>query len=705
MNNSYNNNGPDENDDLDSINSANEWPNQGHDEGHDEDNPIAQSFSLATQAYEKGDLKAALKHANQTLDLFNQDPVPDQDDHASVLEFRAVVYNDLNHPKKAISDITKAIDLWEQLIPRNIESLCVAYGNRAMYHLSLDDPKAALNDVDSAIECNQLIDPPDELAIAECYSTRGMMHLTLEQYDLAEQDYTKSITYAQSVAPECNEMLIMDLSLRARCRHMQGNQQDAIEDINNSFELYESHTPQNPDMRETLDMYRDQIMGGTLNVQLPDGADPNPDADPDADPDSPITQLRVLIKDFESTIGPSYHGLPTLYYSLAHALHESGEHTQALPEVETSLKLIKKHNPADHAAALKAYSVRADIHMSMGNHQAAAQDFSRIIKYLEDHPKAKDIHADHFLVYGKRAHVYYELQDFPNALKDFNHALKLLESSQDADSSDLAYVLSARARVHNELNNQPAALRDIDRSISMNRKMENNQDIVAVLLHARASFNQHFRDFEAAERDISSAIKICESIDYGEPFAVPAYYLLRADVRVDRKNYEGALVDLDQAIKCEHEMPELSYQRLILHTRLRSIVHRNLKNFDQSLADIEQVIAWAESDPEYTESDLVAMHLIRAVTISKSGKCQQAHSLLAKSLAWFTTNTPDDLYSIYTIHEFIAGNYARLSRFDEARKHIDHACKLISKDPTAEPHSIQELRQQQAAIHAGQVPD
>lgn len=258
---SYGDGNDDDNDDY----------NEDDDENEDEDDPTMQAYKLADQASEEGDFRVALKHINHALNLFHQNPVPDPDDHADLLEFRAMVYHDLGRHKKAIRDLTKAIDLWEQRIPRDLESLTLAYCDRALVHRYLGERKHALEDLKTAIEICELLDPPNVLLLASHYGTRGVIYHDLEKYDLAEREYDTSIAYTQSIAPQGIESLIMYYAVRARCRAVQGNQQGAIDDINKSFELYDSLETKDPELREGIERHRKEVMSDTIYVQPQDG--------------------------------------------------------------------------------------------------------------------------------------------------------------------------------------------------------------------------------------------------------------------------------------------------------------------------------------------------------------------------------------------------------------------------------------------------
>ncbi len=183
-----------------------------------------------------------------------------------------------------------------------------------------------------------------------------------------------------------------------------------------------------------------------------------------------------------------------------------------------------------------AWEARGVARQNLGNNREAVADYDEALKLLPH---------NRMLLFNK-ALAQSELKDYDAAEATFD------ELTNHYPGYDNAYL--GRARIHLERTDTAAALADIDKALSINRNALN-----AYILRADIAINSH-KDFEAAEKDIDTAIKL-------RPHT-PGLYINRAFLRYNQDNYKGAMADYDYALSLDPLNATALFNRGLLLTEV-----------------------------------------------------------------------------------------------------------------------------------------
>jgi tetratricopeptide (TPR) repeat protein len=196
--------------------------------------PAMQKAQEAASALVKGNTQLALTLYTEAL----RDASLTGDRRAQLHNDRGVVHSRLGHPKHAIEDFNRAV----QLSPETAS----VYNNRGIVLLALGLTGEAIKDFDRAIALAP--------GYAAAYNNRAGAYVRLDQTGEAIQDYTKAITLApSSTAP---------LAGRGRAFLMQGRPYAAMRDFSRALQSdvrFAAGYRARAEAKLTVDRYEDAV--------------------------------------------------------------------------------------------------------------------------------------------------------------------------------------------------------------------------------------------------------------------------------------------------------------------------------------------------------------------------------------------------------------------------------------------------------------
>jgi tetratricopeptide (TPR) repeat protein len=236
-----------------------------------------------------------------------------------------------------------------------------------------------------------------------------------------------------------------------------------------------------------------------------------------------------------------------------------------------------------------AYSNRAALHASAGDHKAALADYE---KAIELNGKDPDLHIARGIELGELKRGDEELKAYDDALKLDPHAVSAkvnkgivyagrqewrlaIEAYQAAlqDSPKRADLIEAIGECLNELGQKDEARKQYDRALRMDPKM-------VAAWSARAALNRDSMRYREALADYGQAIALAPD---DSDLRVYRAQVLRLDNKVD-----AALADLDKAVALD--------PKSIFALNGRGLANTEAEHYDAALADFDQAIAL---DPDY----------------------------------------------------------------------------------------------------------
>ena len=267
---------------------------------------------------------------------------------------RGAAYYNLGQPTKAISDLTKAIELNPKLAE--------AYSNRGLVYDNLGQYTQAISDYTKAIELNP--------KYAEAYSSRGLTYYNLGKHTQAISDCTKAIELNPKYAEAYYSRGTIYVNL--------GKHTQAISDCTKAIELNPKYAEAYGNRGLTyykLGQYTQAISDYTKTIEL------NP-KDAQAYYNRGLAyrklgQYTQAISDFTKAIelNPKF---ADAYYNRGVVYANLGQYTQAISDFTKAIKLNPKF--------AEAYYGRGAAYAFLGKFEEAKKD---LLKALELDPSLK----------------------------------------------------------------------------------------------------------------------------------------------------------------------------------------------------------------------------------------------------------------------------------------------------------------------------
>ena len=208
------------------------------------------------------------------------------------------------------------------------------------------------------------------------------------------------------------------------------------------------------------------------------------------------------------------------YISLSIALHQRGEHKQAIESYSKAIALAPQR--------AEFYNGRGATVGLLGDYLGAIADFD----------KAIDLDPQQAVVFNNRGAAKKTLGDLQGAIEDYNRAIEL--NSQDA------VVYANRGIARREMGDLREAIADYDRAIELNPK-------AADPYRNRGAVKGDLGDFQGAIADCDKAIEL-------DPRFAEAYYI-RGAAKHMLRDHQGAIADCDKAIELNPSCAEAYYYR------------------------------------------------------------------------------------------------------------------------------------------------
>ena len=246
-----------------------------------------------------------------------------------------------------------------------------------------------------------------------------------------------------------------------------------------------------------------------------------------------------------------YDGLPAEdYYYLSIALHQRGEHKQAVDSYSRAIELAPK---------------RAEFYNSRGATMSILKDYQRAIA---DFDKAIELDPQHALAFNNRGAAKKASNDLQGAIDDYNRAIVL--NSQDA------VIYTNRGVAKRELGVLQEAIADYDKAIELNPR-------AADAYNYRGAAKGDSGDFQGAISDCTKAVDL-------NPKFAEAYYI-RGAAKNMLRNHKGAIADCEKAIRLNPSCAEAYYHR--------GMARHASGDKQQAVADFNKAI---ELKPNYAQA-------------------------------------------------------------------------------------------------------
>lgn len=290
------------------------------------------------------DLKGAMSHYRRALGLSRRAMWPDGE--ATALLGCGVMLKQLGEPSRAIPHYRRAVKIHRALGDGRGEGL--GLNNLASAHLVLAQLRQAERFLLAGLPL--LRGTNDRHLLALALVNLALVHLKQARFDEALESLREALIVAEAAGLRYAEAVTYETfgwTYREAGRH-----QEAIESFTRSLEI-----------AEDVDNRRCQIasLTGIAGAQVELGR-----------PDEALARLGAALELAQHT-GTD---LDEVLLGCAEAHHRQGRHAEALSEANRSLELALTSNPLNLP---RLYTLLADIHLAMGDDQAAAEACGRAL--------------------------------------------------------------------------------------------------------------------------------------------------------------------------------------------------------------------------------------------------------------------------------------------------------------------------------------
>jgi tetratricopeptide (TPR) repeat protein/V8-like Glu-specific endopeptidase len=265
--------------------------------------------------------------------------------------------------------------------------------------------------------------------------------------------------------------------------------------------------------------------------------------------------------------------MSTFYGQLVNDLDQDGEvllYKQFTPELRTALADYDQSLKLD-PKSIASLQGAAEIHIGFGEYPQAIQLLNRALQLK---PEAE--------TYAMRANARLKSNDIPGATADINKAISL--------SGKEHALYGVRANIYTKQKQFQQALQDYDRALQLVPKNERFTSLGYYINRAMVKFNT--KDYQGALADINSTINSKDAQD--APALKPSLYLLRGILNFYLDKVPAALQDINVAVKLDPNNSIVYF--------FRGTIYIKQTEYYQAQVDFQKSIQLA---PEFAEAHLL----------------------------------------------------------------------------------------------------
>lgn len=332
-------------------------------------------------------------------------------------------------------------------------------------------------------------------------------------------------------------------------------------------------------------------------------------------------EYRRALDDFNSVIlhSPRY---VDAYVGRGIAWRELSEYERAHAEIAKALDLDSKNS--------RSYSHRGITYYLEGNTDLALQDFDEAIRLdpddpfaynwrgvayrdkkalelaIEDLDQAIELSPYYYWAHFNRGLVNYDRQEFQRMVWDYDEVIRIEPEDYNGFFN--------RAVAHVKLENWTHAIEDFSEAIRLNPDDAETYRRRAAIYRVIGKFDLAILDYQMSDRFVQT---IEESSAFDPDFAF--VYRLRGEMRIEARDYRGAIADFDTAIRLaplerEHyPLLEAALEKAIngiVRTSddfvLKGRAYAQRKNYKRAVQELEMALS---HDPDNV---MARFHLSRA---------------------------------------------------------------------------------------------
>ena len=278
----------------------------------------------------------------------------------------------------------------------------------------------------------------------------------------------------------------------------------------------------------------------------------------------------------------------------ASAYSERKDNDRALVDLDEAIRL-------DPALAV-AYSERASIHHEEKKDNGRA---------LADLSEAIRIDPDDASNHAARGQIHYEAKDWAPAVADLTEAIRLTRRDEGPapDFSTVHWYIFARGEAYRNLADYDRAIADYTETVRLAeaQRFLRDESMIFVALCNRADARDSKKDYDGAIADLNQAI------DRAPKEGLKAAGLTRrAGVRKHRKDVDGALADYAEALRIA---PEDKTAAAVSYVN-RGQIESDRNDLEAALADCSKAVLLLPTNP--------VVYVFRSRVLSAGGRYERA---------------------------------------------------------------------------------
>ncbi|PHN08465.1 tetratricopeptide repeat protein [Flavilitoribacter nigricans] len=444
----------------------------------------------------------------------------------------ATVYYDDGKFSNALDYQDKARELLEavtKLHPAVLE----AYNNVGNTLNALGRHQDALEYHTKAIELLEELDDVEETELAKAYNNIGLTYQNLAQYDEALKYQKKAIEIRERVLDSMDTELAAVYNNTATTYNKLGKYKEAIE-------LFEK----------------------ALHIQ-------------------------------EQVLDPGHPHLSYTYNNIGITFQELGQYDQALEYELKALDIAKRALNANHPGLATTYENIGSIYQLKGELDKSLDYLKKTLEIREASQSAEEPAIG--VTLGNMASVYYGLQQFEKALEYQQRSIDILLASIGPNHPDLINMYSTMGVIYQGLGDMNKALEYQLKNVELGEaNLPENHPSLGISYYNIATSYTVMGDFERAmEYQAKSYNLFRNALPAGHPNTQEAFalqvtiYLFRANDRMEKKDYTGAMADLKKVSP---------YQNV---WNMIGLCHYYMKHYPEAIAAYEKDL---ELDPTGKEN-------------------------------------------------------------------------------------------------------
>lgn len=369
---------------------------------------------------------------------------------ASIYAELGYIYDNLSNYKQAISSYKNALQIMQEILPPNDETLASTYNNIGLAYKNIGEHSNALSFLEKGLEIYKTTLPPDHPYFGIIYNNIGLVYDKLGKQSEALSCYEKSISFKNARPENHPEMATTYKNIGGIYKDM-GEYSKALVFIEKSLEIEQKTLP--PTHPSFAISYNH--MGGIYKAM--------------GDYSKAMSFYEKALEINKKNFTEDNYDVALCYSNIGALYEKMGEYSEALSSAQKSINIGQKILPSDHQLLATSYNILGLAYCHLNQHKEALLFCEKSLDIYQ-----RTLNSDHLKLansYNSVGGIYMCMGDYPKALSFYEKARAIQEKKLPSDHPDLANIYTNIGGLYFAMRDHAKAILFNEKGLEIRRKV------------------------------------------------------------------------------------------------------------------------------------------------------------------------------------------------------------------------------------------